>query len=339
MRVWEVQDAWGIEHLRMSNRPEPALPRPGEVTIRMRAAAINYRDLATVLNSAPFGRLPQIPLSDGAGEVIAVGEGVTRVRSGDRVCTNFFLDWPDGAPTAANRRRARGSAEVPGVLQELIVSDSEAVSLAPASLHWTEAATLPCAALTAWRALMIEGRLNAGDTVVVQGTGGVSIFALQFAKSRGATVIATSSSDAKLERARALGADHVINYANTPEWGKSVLELTGGRGADHIVEVGGAGTINQSLVAAAVNGIILMIGVLGGRSQELLIPAVFGKNLHLTGISVGSRAHFEQMSEAIERARLKPVVDQVYPFSNVPEAFRAMAQRGHFGKICIDFDT
>jgi NADPH:quinone reductase-like Zn-dependent oxidoreductase len=305
----------------------------------MHAAAVNYRDLVTVLNKSPFGKLPQVPFSDGAGEILSVGAGVTRFKIGDRVCPNFFPGWTDGPPTALNRAGALGSAAAPGILRDILVVGEEAVSLAPDNLSWTEAATLPCAGLTAWRALVVEGQLKAGDTVLVQGTGGVSIFALQFAKMLGATVIATSSSDEKLERVRKLGADHTINYKTTPEWGKEALELTSGRGVDHVVEVGGAGTINQSIMAAAVGANILIIGVLGGRSQELLMPAIFGKNLRLIGISVGSRAHFEQMTAAIAAAGMKPVVNQCYPFAEVPAALECMAASQHFGKICIDFDA
>jgi NADPH:quinone reductase-like Zn-dependent oxidoreductase len=337
MRVWEVQDDWGINQLRMIERPDPGRPGQGEVAIRMHAASINYRDLVTVLNTAPFGRLPQIPLSDGAGEVIGVGEGVIRFQIGDRVCPMLSLDWLDGPPSADNRIVNRGSATAPGVLQDILISEAEAVSRAPANLSWLEAATLPCAALTAWRAVVAEGRIGPGDVVVAQGTGGVSIFALQFAKMLGATVIITSSSDAKLERARALGADHAVNYRDNPAWGEAVLEITGGRGADLVVEVGGAETINQSIVAASVGGTIVIVGVLGGRSQELLLPAIFGKNLHLIGISIGSRRQFEDMVAAIERHDIKPVIGEVHPFGDVPEALHAMKAATHFGKICIDY--
>jgi NADPH:quinone reductase-like Zn-dependent oxidoreductase len=339
MKVWEVQDDWGTANMRLVERPDPGAPGPGMILIRMHAASVNYRDYATVLNRAPFGKLPQIPFSDGAGEVVAVGEGVTRFAVGDRVCPNFFPDWIEGPPSAANRAVSLGSASAPGILQKLYLTHAEAASRVPDHLSWIEAATLPCAGLTAWRSLVAEGGLKASDTVLVQGTGGVSIFALQFAKMHGATVIATSSSDEKLERVRALGADHTINYRNTPEWGKAALEITGGRGVDHVVEVGGAGTINQSLTAAAVGANILIIGVLGGRSQELLMPAIFGKNLRLLGISVGSRSHFEQMTAGIGRAGMHPVVDRVFPFAEAPAAIDQLQVNAHFGKICIDFDS
>jgi NADPH:quinone reductase-like Zn-dependent oxidoreductase len=338
MRVWENRDAWGIENLVLSERPFPGEPGAGQIKVRMHAAAVNYRDLVTVTNKTPFGKLPQIPFSDGCGEVIAVGSSVRRVAVGDRVCPSFFPNWIDGPPGGANRALSFGSASLAGVLQDEMVLDAEHVSKAPGNLTWAESATLPCAGLTAWRGVVSDGQIQPRETVVVQGTGGVSIFALQFAKMRGATVIATSSSDAKLKRAKALGADHVINYRDTPEWGKAVLSLTGGKGADLIVEVGGGGTINESLVAAAIHGRIMIVGVLGGRSQELLMPAIFGKNLRIFGLSVGSRSMFEEMSAAIAAYDLHPVVDEIYSFADVPDALRAMASASHFGKIAIEFD-
>ena len=337
MRVWENRDGWGIDNLVLADRATPGEPGPGQVRLRMLAAAANYRDWVTVTNKTPFGSLPQISFSDGCGEVIAIGDGVGRVAVGDRVCPSFFQGWIDGPPTAANRAVSLGSASHPGVLQDEMLLSEQHLSLAPRSLDAIEAATLPCAGLTAWRAVAVEGQIKAGDVVVVQGTGGVSIFALQFAKMLGATVIATSSSDEKLARAKALGADHGINYRETPEWGQAVLGITGGKGADLVVEVGGAGTINQSLAAAAVGGRILVIGVLGGRSQELLMPAIFGKNLRIIGISVGSRQMFEDMVAAIDAHGIRPVVDHVYGFEEAPESLRAMEGAGHFGKLVIDF--
>lgn len=337
MRVWQNSDAWGIDNLVLAERDAPGSPGPGQVKLRMLAAAPNYRDWVTVTNKTPFGVLPQIPFSDGCGEIVAVGAGVTRVAVGDLACPSFFQGWIDGPPTATNRAISLGSASHAGVLQDEMLLSAEYLSRAPASLDPIAAATLPCAGLTAWRAVTVEGQVKPGDVVVVQGTGGVSIFALQFARMLGATVIATSSSDEKLARAKALGADHLINYRDTPEWGKAVLDLTGGKGADLVVEVGGAGTINQSLGCAAVGGRILVIGVLGGRSQEMLMPAIFGKNLRIIGISVGSRQMFDDMVGAIDEHRIAPVVDHVYGFSEVPDALRAMEGAGHFGKLAIDF--
>jgi NADPH:quinone reductase-like Zn-dependent oxidoreductase len=280
-------------------------------------------------------KLPFVPFSDGAGEVTAVGDGVTRVSIGDRVCPMFFQSWFDGRPSASNRRLALGGTR-PGVLQELIVLDAEGVSRIPDHLTFEEAATLPCAALTAWRALFEEALIRPGQTILVQGTGGVSIFALQFAKLAGATVIVTSSSDEKLERAKALGADHAINYRSVAEWGKAAADWAGG-GVDHVVEVGGKDTFQQSIEAARVGGTILVIGVLSGFAQQIAIPSLFGKNLHVIGLSVGSRRMFENMVSAIGHNHIKPVVDRTFGFTEVPDALRLMQQAGHFGKIAIEF--
>ena len=260
---------------------------------------------------------------------------MSRVAVGDRVCPMFFQSWFDGEPSASGRRLALGGTR-PGVLQELLVLDAEGVTRIPDHLSFAEAATLPCAALTAWRALFDEAHLRPGQTVLVQGTGGVSIFALQFAKLAGATVIVTSSSDEKLERAKALGADHTINYRTVAEWGKAAADWTGG-GVDHIVEVGGKDTFQQSIEAARVGGTILVIGVLSGFAQQISIPSLFSKNLHVIGLSVGSRRMFENMASAIGHNRLKPVIDRTLDFSEVPDALRLMQQAGHFGKIAIAF--
>jgi len=333
MKVWQVAREWSIEGMELVEQPEP-VPGPGQVAVKMRAASLNYRDLLTVQGKGGPFRLPLIPFSDGAGEVAAVGEGVTRIAVGDRVCPLFFQSWFDGRPTATSRRLALGGTR-PGVLQETMLLDAEGVSRIPAHLSFQEAATLPCAALTAWRALFEEARLKPGDTVLVQGTGGVSIFALQFARLAGATVIATSSSDDKLERARALGADHTINYRSVPEWGKAAADWAGG--VDHIVEVGGKDTFQQSLEAARVGGTILVIGVLSGFAQPIAIPSLFGKNLHVIGLSVGSRRMFDNMAAAIGRNRVKPVIDRTFGFDAVPEALKLMQQGGHFGKIVVEF--
>jgi len=247
----------------------------------------------------------------------------------------FFQSWFDGRPSASNRRLALGGTR-PGVLQELIVLDAEGVSRIPDHLTFEEAATLPCAALTAWRALFEEALIRPGQTILVQGTGGVSIFALQFAKLAGATVIVTSSSDEKLERAKALGADHAINYRSVAEWGKAAADWAGG-GVDHVVEVGGKDTFQQSIEAARVGGTILVIGVLSGFAQQIAIPSLFGKNLHVIGLSVGSRRMFENMVSAIGHNHIKPVVDRTFGFTEVPDALRLMQQAGHFGKIAIEF--
>ena len=334
MKVWQITRDWSIEGMELVERPDPA-PGPGQVTVRIHAASLNFRDLLTVQGKGGAHKLPLIPCSDGAGEVTATGEGVTRVAVGDRVCPMFFQSWFDGGPSASNRRLALGGSRA-GVLQELMLLDAEGVSHIPDHLSFVEAATLPCAGLTAWRALFDEARIRPGDTVLVQGTGGVSIFALQFAKLAGASVVVTSSSDEKLERAKALGADHTINYRATPGWGKAAADWAGS-GIDHIVEVGGKNTFQQSIEAAKVGGNILVIGVLSGFSQEISIPGIFSKNLHIIGLSVGSRRMFESMVAAIGRNRIRPVVDRTFDFHAVPEALRLMQSGGHFGKIAIAF--
>ena len=336
MKVWQVAREWSIDAMELVERPEPSpSPGPGQIVVRMRAASVNYRDLLTVEGKGGSYRLPLIPFSDGAGEIAAVGEGVTRVSVGDRVCPMFFQSWFDGRPSASSRRLALGGTR-PGVLQELMVLDAEGVSRFPSNLTFEEAATLPCAALTAWRALFEEAHIRPGDTVLVQGTGGVSIFALQLAKLAGAAVIVTSSSDDKLERAKALGANHTINYRSVSEWGKAAADWAGG-GVDHIVEVSGKDTLQQSIEATQVGGTILIIGVLPGFAQQIAIPSIFGKNLHVIGLSVGSRRMFENMASAIERNHMKPVVDRTVAFDAVPEALKLMQKGGHFGKIVVNF--
>ena len=331
MRAMVLEGGAGLDHLRLDNRPEPKAG-PGEVVVRLAAASINYRDLATVTMMAPSR--PLIPLSDGAGVVEAVGEGVARVKVGDLVMPSFFPRWIGGRPTP-QRLAALGGA-LDGVACEAIAITAEGVTKVPAGWDAAAAATLPCAAVTAWRGLFAEGKLTAGETVLVQGTGGVSIFALQFAKMAGARVIVTSSSDEKLERARALGADETINYAQTPEWAKAARELTGGHGVDHVVEVGGAGTFQQSIAACALGGKIAVIGVLSGFVKDLNVAAMFGGHLHINGITVGSREHVEDMVRAIEVAKLKPIIDRRFPLAELPQALGLMQAGGHFGKVLVE---
>lgn len=335
MKVWEIQNSFGIENLQLVEKSAP-VAGPGQIVVSMKAASLNYRDLLTVIGYGGGFPLPLIPFSDGAGEVTAIGHGVTRVAVGDKVCPLFFQSWLSGPVTAESRNRPLGGP-LPGVLQQQMVLDADGVSKFPAHLSFEEAATMPCAALTAWRAITVEAPVGPGDSVLVQGTGGVSIFALQFAKARGATVIATSSSNEKLQRARKLGADHTINYKTTEDWGRQARELTGGRGVDVVVEVGGENTLNQSFDAARVGGSIVVIGVLGGFSSPVMIPIVFGKNLHIHGISVGSREQFDDMAANMAKWKLKPVVDQTFPFDKVPDALRLMQAGGHFGKIAIRY--
>jgi len=334
MKAYEVQNDWRIDSLVEVERERPRAG-PGQVVVAIKAASLNYRDLLTIEGKGG-AKLPLIPFSDGAGDVVEVGDGVTRVKTGDRVCPIFFPGWVDGGPSAYGRIKALGGS-VPGTLQEFMLLDAEAVTPIPEHLSYLEASTLPCAAITAWRALVDEGRIKAGDWVLVQGTGGVSIFALQFAKMLGAKVVVTSSSDEKLQRAKALGADALINYKANPDWAKAALEATGGQGIDIVVEVGGAGTLNQSLTCATVGGAVVVIGLLTGVKQEILVPVIFGKNLRIIGISVGSRAQFEAMNKAIAQHKIRPVIDKVLPVSQVREALKAMQAAGHFGKICVEF--
>lgn len=335
MRAWEVQNDWGIDHLTLVDRPTPEVG-PGQIVVRMAAASLNYRDLMTVQGKSPDARLPLTPFSDGAGEVVQVGDGVTRVAKGDRVCPMFFQSWIEGGPTAERRSKPLGGP-LPGVLQEEMLLDAEGVSRFPAHLSMTEAATLPCAALTAWRALVVEGNAQPGETVLLQGTGGVATFALMFANILGLRAIVISSSDDKLAQARERGADGLINYNTTPDWEHAVMDLTGGVGVDHILELGGRDSINRSLAAARVGGRIMIIGVLSGFSQEIAMRSIYGKNLHLIGLSVGSRTHFEDMCRAIETHQLRPVIDTVLSFDAVPDGLRRMESGAHVGKICFEY--
>jgi NADPH:quinone reductase-like Zn-dependent oxidoreductase len=334
MKVVEIPE-YGIENLRVAERPTPE-PGPGQVLVKMKAASLNYRDLATVFGGfGSFYKLPLVPLSDACGEIAAVGSGVTRVKVGDRVATMFFQGWLAGELTSAAQATALGGS-LDGVWRDTALLSADGVSKVPAHLSDAEVATLPCAGLTAWRSLIVEGGLKAGETVVVQGTGGVSIFALQFAKAAGAEVIVTSSSDEKLERAKALGADHVVNYRETPEWSKAVRAFTGGRGADHVVEVGGAGTLEQSLQSIRIGGHVSIIGVLAGPVKDLQIRWIMGPNAKVKGITVGSREQFEAMCRAITLNKIKPVIDKTFAFADAKHAFQHMAGQGHFGKIAVD---
>jgi NADPH:quinone reductase-like Zn-dependent oxidoreductase len=332
MKAYQLQNTFGIDNVVLVDRPEPK-PGPGQVVLKMRAFSLNYRDLMVVKGQYnPKLRFPLVPLSDGVGEVAAVGDGVTRVQVGDRVCPLFMQKWIAGAVTEAAARSALG-AGLDGVLSEFAVFQEEGVIPVAKHLSDEEAATLPCAALTAWHALVSEGQLRAGDTVLVQGTGGVSLFAFQFARLSGARVIATSSSDAKLQRVLKMGASDGINYKTVPEWGDKARELTGG-GVDHVVEVGGAGTIGQSLRAVRLGGRISLIGVLAGGGSFNLTPILM-KSVCLQGLYVGSREMFEAMNRAFALYQLRPVVDRVFAFAEVREALKYMESAQHFGKICI----
>ncbi|WP_416907857.1 MAG: zinc-dependent alcohol dehydrogenase family protein [Polymorphobacter sp.] len=333
MKAMRLRHPASPDNLKLEDMADAPAPGPGEIKVRIRASSLNYHDFLVVMGSLPTpdGR---IPMSDGAGEVVAVGAGVTEFKVGDRVVSVFFPAWLDGKPSAA------GFASVPGdgadgFAAEEVTAPVTSFTHVPAGYDHAEAATLTCAGLTAWRALMVEGQLQPGQTVLVQGTGGVSVFALQFAKACGATVIATSSSDAKLAKMTALGADHVINYKATPDWAKAVLALTGGRGVDHIVEIGGAGTLPQSITAVAVGGHISLIGVLAGFSGEVPTMMLMAKQVRLIGITVGTRRQQQDMIRAIEANGIKPVIDRTFAMAELGEAFKYQASAAHFGKICV----
>lgn len=334
MRAWEIQSGFGLANLRLAERPDPR-PGPAQVLIRVRAVSLNYRDLLTVEGKYnPKQKLPLIPCSDGAGEVVAVGEGVTRVKPGDRVCGIFAQRWIAGEPSREKLRSTLGGP-FDGMLAELVVLHEDGVVVVPPHLTWEEAATLPCAGVTAWSALVTHGRLTAGDTVLLLGTGGVSIFALQLARLLGLRAIITSSSDEKLERARQLGASGLINYRKTPEWSGAVRELTAGTGVDLVVEVGGAGTLEQSLRSVRMGGTVCLIGNLAGLAAQVPLALVFMQQVRVQGILVGHREGFEAMSRAIAQHEMRPVIDRTLSFEEAPGAFEGMAAGGHFGKICV----
>jgi NADPH:quinone reductase-like Zn-dependent oxidoreductase len=333
MKVWRIP-SFGLEKLELATVADPKLQR-GEVLVRVRAVSLNYRDLMIVLGKYnPKMNLPRIPASDGAGEVVTVGEGVTRVKAGDRVAGIFMQNWIDGAADAEKIRGALGG-DIDGMLSEYVVLHEGGVVRVLEHLSYEEAATLPCAGVTAWNAVVHAGRVKAGDTVVIQGTGGVSIFALQFAKLLGARVVGTSSSDVKLERAKKLGLDAGVNYRTEPDWDQWVEKQTDGRGADLVVEVGGAGTFSRSLRSVRIGGTVAQIGVLSQSQEGIEIPRILHKQVHLQGIYVGSRADFEEMNRAIVQTKLKPVVDEVFRFDELPEALRRMEQGAHFGKLVV----
>jgi NADPH:quinone reductase-like Zn-dependent oxidoreductase len=335
MRAYRLTPRAGIDGLRLVDEPTP---RPGrrQVLVKVAACSLNYRDLAIASGRYGAGvRADVVPLSDGAGTVVEIGEGVTRVAVGDRVAGCFFQRWVGGALPVDSQAFALGGT-VDGMLAEHVVLEDTGVVKIPEHLSPAEAATLPCAALTAWHALVEHGRLTAGRSVLVQGTGGVSIFALQFARLIGAAVTATSSSDRKLEQARQLGAVHTINYKTRPDWDAAVRELTGGRGVDQVVEIGGAGTLQTSLGAIVQNGRISMIGSALTAATDINPQAIMMKRANLQGISVGSTEMFEAMNRAIAVAGLKPVIDRSFPFADAPAAYRHLEAAGHVGKVVIE---
>lgn len=332
MQAWQIVSEGGIDALKLADIAHRE-PGPGEVLVGMRANAINFRDLMTVRDPAPRNiPYPRVPNSDGAGEILAVGRGVRDFRPGDRVATCFFQRWIDGPCTPAAMASELGGAQ-DGVLAQEVVLAADGVVPIPPHMSLEEASTLPCAALTAWNAVVECGRTKPGDTVLLLGTGGVSLFALQFAKMMGARVILISSSDEKMARARDLGADVTINYRNRPDWETQVLEASGGSGVDLTVEVGGAGTLPRSIAATRVAGTIALIGVLTGGSIDP--TAIMRKSIRLQGIYVGSRRMFLEMNRALTLHAGRPVIDARFAFADAPAAYRAMQAAAHFGKIVI----
>ena len=339
MKVFQIQDDWGMEHLKLASRPNPcpdAGPGPGQVLLRMKAASLNYRDLVVPTRGygSFTGELPLIPVSDGVGEVVQAGAGVTRARVGDRVCPLFSQGWLSGEPSLERLKQTLGGPR-DGTMAEYMVLPEDGVVKVPAHLSDEQAASLPCAALTAWSALVTHDNLGPGARVLVQGTGGVALFALQFAKLRGAQVTVISSSDEKIAKARALGADASINYLRTPEWYKATREITGGRGYDHILELGGEKTLPQSLRCIRPGGTLSMIGVLSGGMLAAPLGLVVTRQVRLQGITVGNRDGFEAMMRAIDQHSLQPVTDKIFAFEQLKEAMSYLKSGAHFGKICI----
>ncbi len=332
--VLRLRDSFGLDHLHLE-QTELQAPRDHEVLVRFRAASLNYRDLMVALGHYnPKMALPRVLGSDAAGEVVEVGPKVTMLRVGDRVASLFFQAWQSGEIDQAYGKSALGGS-IDGVFATAAVLPETGLIKIPDYLSFEQAATLPCAAVTAWNGLVEKGKLHAGQTVLVLGTGGVSIFALQLAKAHGATVIVTSSSDAKLERARALGADHLINYRTKPEWDAEVLKLTGQRGVDHVVEVGGSGTLAKSLNAVRQGGHVHLIGVLSEPGKGVDVLTVLRKSIYLNGVFVGSRSMFEGLNAALGANRIEPVIDRVFPFAESRAAFEHLQSGSHFGKVVL----
>jgi NADPH:quinone reductase-like Zn-dependent oxidoreductase len=337
MKAWRIP-AFGIDKLSLDEVPAPQ-PGPGEVILDVHAVSLNYRDLMTVKGTYnPKLQTHRIPCSDGAGIIAAIGEGVTRVAVGDRVAGIFFQHWLDGEPAVEKFKGALGG-DVDGTLAQQMLLREDGVVPIPAQLSFEEAATLPCAGVTAWNAVVTAGRIKSGDTVLIQGTGGVSCFALQLAHGLGARVIGTSSSSVKLRRAADLGLDAGHNYREDPEWARWAVRQTGGLGVDLTVEVGGAGTFQQSMAATRTGGVIAQIGVLAGREQSLTITPILHKMLEIRGIYVGSRRHFLEMNRAIAQTGLRPVIDRIFSFGEAREAFTTLENASHFGKIVISVKT
>ena len=334
MKAMRLKKPGGLDAIYLGSTAAAA-PGPGEISVRLHASSVNFHDYLVVT-----GRIPveegRIPMSDGAGVVTAVGAGVTEFAVGDTVVSTFFPDWHGGEATVDLLRAVPGD-RADGYAREAVTAPATSFTRAPKGYSHAEAATLTCAGLTAWRALVVNGNLKAGDVVLTQGTGGVSIFALQFAKAAGATVISTTSSADKAARLKALGADHVINYKDDAEWGRTAKKLTGGRGVDHVVEIGGAGTIEQSMRASRLGGHISLIGVLAGYAGAINTALLMSMQIRLIGITVGARQHQQDMVRAIDANGIRPVLDQSFGLEKLADAFRRQETNQHFGKIVVEW--
>ena len=335
MRVYQIEGDWGLGNLRLTTRPDPT-PAVGHVLLRMRASSLNYRDLVVADRGYgnTSGTLPLVPLSDGVGEVVAIGAGVQRVAVGDRVCPMFFPGWIAGEPDFARLTQSLGGP-LDGTMSEYMVLSQDGVAHVPAALSDEQAACLPCAGLTAWRALAALSATRPGERVLIQGSGGVALFALQFARLFGAHVTVISSSDEKIARLTAMGADATVNYLRTPEWARATREITDGRGYDHIIELGGEKTLPQSLRCIRVGGTLSMIGLLSGGAMQAALGYVVTRQVRLQGVTVGHRDDFERMCRAIAQHGVAPVVDRVFAFHQLPAAFAHLKSGAQFGKICI----
>jgi NADPH:quinone reductase-like Zn-dependent oxidoreductase len=335
MRVFQVEGEWGMDHLKLSQRPQPQAG-PGQVLVRMKASSLNYRDLVVPERGygSYTGTLPLIPVSDGVGTVCEVGSGVQRVAVGDRVCPTFFQNWFGGEPDLERLTQSLGGP-IDGTMTDIMCLSEQGVVKVPEYLTDTEAASLPCAALTAWSALTTENNVKVGDRVLIQGCGGVALFAVQFAKLLGAHVTVITSNEERMKRVQQLGADAVINYHAVPEWAKATREITSGRGYDLIVELGGEKTLPQSLRCIRPGGMIAMIGILSGSSMATSLGLIITRQVRLQGVTVGHRDGFESMVRAMDQHKVRPVVDRIFDFAELKEAMAYLKSGAQFGKVCI----
>ena len=323
----------GLDNLKIEERPDQQ-PGPGEILVQWHATSLNFHDYLVAIGAIPVPE-GRIPMSDGAGEVIATGEGVSQWNVGDKIMSMFFPNWVEGRPTMAKTKAIMGET-VDGCMVDKSVVSASSVTAIPQAYTYAEAATLPCAGLTAWRGLVVEGKLKAGDSVLIEGSGGMSILALQIALSAGAKVYATTSSEAKAERLKSLGATAVYNYKEDPKWGKTIFKATGGM--DHVLDVGGGSTMNQSIEATRIGGHIASIGILGGgRKGEITFPKLFFKHIRMTGLAVGSRVMQEEMVAAINISQFKPIIDKSFNFDQLADAFKHQASGTQFGKIVVEW--